>query len=373
MTASLPFAGGVPVAADRSAVQFTASPGLPRWLAAQGVSLAFTTYQAGRLFTVGGNPDGGLSVFQRSFERCMGLWAAPDGQSFWMATKWQLWRFVNVLAAGRSHRGYDGLYVPRTGHTTGDLDLHDIALDAAGQPVFVATKFSCLAGLSDRHSFRPGWRPPFITALAPEDRCHLNGLAMLAGQPAYASAAACTDTAEGWRACRGDGGVILAIAMGEVIASGLSMPHSPRWRHDRLWLLNAGAGQLGYLDPGGSGFTAVAWLPGFARGLAFAGHYAIAGLSAARAEFSLDGLPLAEALRARNQAALCGLAIIDLNTGAIAEWLRLEGAVRELYDVAVLPGVKRPMTLGFATPEIQQLLSIDQEPHQQGLTPCPPD
>ena len=48
------------------------------------------------------------------------------------------------------------------------------------------TLFSCLAGLDSRYSFVPRWRPPFISALAAEDRCHLNGLAMVDGDaPAF--------------------------------------------------------------------------------------------------------------------------------------------------------------------------------------------
>lgn len=357
-----PFQGGIPVGSDPSVFSLSASPGLPRWLAAHDVSLVFTTYQAGRLFTLGRSPDGGLSVFQRSFERCMGLWAAPDGGELWVATRWQLWRLANALAPGAVHHGYDRLYIPRTGHTTGDLDIHDIAVNAGGDPVFVNTRFNCLATLSRRHSFRPLWIPPFITGLVPEDRCHLNGLAMLDGQPGQVSAVACTNTAEGWRGHRGDGGIVMDVASGAIIASGLSMPHSPRWHHDRLWLLDAGTGYFGSVDTARGRFEPATFLPGFARGLAFVGHYAIVGLSASRAEFSFDGLALARELRRRDTEAHCGLAIIDLMTGAISEWLRIEGAVRELYDVAVLPGVARPMVLGFISPEIQQLLSIDPGP-----------
>ena len=361
MTEGAPFQGGVPVGTDHSVFSLTASPGFPGWLKARNISLVLTTYQAGRLFTVGCNPDGGLSVYQRTFERCMGLWAAPDASAFWVATQWQLWRLANALAPGAAYQGYDRLYIPRTGHTTGDLDIHDIAVDGAGEPLFVATQFNCLGTLSPRHSFKPRWRPPFISALTPGDRCHLNGLSMVDGRPAQVSAVARTDTLDGWRAHRADGGVLLVVPSGEVIASGLSMPHSPRVHEGRTWLLNAGSGHLGWVDPGSGRFEPVAFLPGFARGLAFVGHQALIGLSAARREFAFDGLPLAEALRRYRTEAYCGLAIVDLDSGVIREWLRLDGAVRELYDVAVLPGVVRPMVVGFITPEIRQLLSIDAE------------
>ena len=47
------------------------------------------------------------------------------------------------------------------------------------------TLFSCLAAASPTHTFRPLWRPPFVSRLAPEDRCHLNGLALRDGEPRY--------------------------------------------------------------------------------------------------------------------------------------------------------------------------------------------
>jgi uncharacterized protein (TIGR03032 family) len=355
----LPFVGGVAVGHDHSVFGLTSSPGLPGWLHRQGVSLAFTTYQAGRLFTVGRSPDGGLSVFQRAFERCMGLWAAPDGQSFWMATQWQLWRFANALAPGITHNGYDRLYIPRTGHTTGDLDIHDLAVAADAQVVFVNTHFGCLATLSAAHSFRPLWRPPFISGLVPEDRCHLNGLAMAGGRPRYVTAVSTSDVLDGWRQQRGDGGVVIDVDSGAVVAAGLSMPHSPRVYRDRVWLLNAGTGHLGYLEAGTGRFVPVTFLPGFARGLSFTGDYALVGLSAARTEFSFEGLALPAQLAKHQAEAQCGLVVVELATGRVVEWLRIDGAVRELYDVVLLPGVVRPMVLGTVTPEVRQILSIE--------------
>src|SRR5215467_9289341 len=125
----------------------------PNWLAEQKVSLAFTTYQAGKLFLIGLQPDGRLSIFERTFNRSMGLWS--DGQTLWLSSLFQLWRFENFLQAGQTANGYDRLYVPKIAYTTGDLDIHDLAVDAHGQVVFVNTLFGCLATLSERHSFVP--------------------------------------------------------------------------------------------------------------------------------------------------------------------------------------------------------------------------
>lgn len=350
---------GIRVGAETAAFEIFGSTGLPAWMTRQQVSLAFTTYQAGRLFLVGCSPDGGLSVFQRSFTRCMGLWCAPDGQSMWMGSQFQLWRFANALYPGQSHDGYDRVLVPRTGHTTGDLDTHDLAVDSSGQVVFVNTKFGCLATLSESHSFRPLWRPPFISGLVAEDRCHLNGLAIVDGRARYVSAASQSDVIDGWRDHRRDGGVIVDIDSNEIVAQGLSMPHSPRFYRDRLWVLDAGNGYFGHIDLDTGSFVPVTFLPGFARGLAFADDYAIVGLSMARSKHTFDGLKLDEQLANRHAKAQCGVQIIDLRTGTVVEWLRLQGVISELYDVASLAGAVRPMALGFETHEIEQLLSID--------------
>ena len=56
----------------------------------------------------------------------------------------------------------------------------------------------------------------------------------------------------------------------------------------------------------------------------------------------------------------CGLMVIDLHSGDIVHWLRIQGVVKELYDVAVLPGIKRPMAIGFKSDEIRRVISIEE-------------
>lgn len=330
------------------------SRGMVDWLAAQSVSLATTTYQAGKLLMVGRQPQPKLGVFERTFNRCMGLWS--DGQTAWMSSRYQLWRFENVWQNSQSEEGYDRLFVPQVGYTTGDIDIHDLAPDDQGRPVFVSTLFNCLATTSDRLSFTPLWRPPFISKLAAEDRCHLNGLAMENGRPRYVTACSQSDVVDGWRDRRHDGGCVIDVESGEIIATGLSMPHSPRLYRDRLWLIDSGNGYFGYVDRDSGRFEQVTFCPGYGRGLAFIGDYAIVGLSRPRhEEKSFHGLALDEELRRRDAQARCGLQVIDLNSGDVVEWLRLEGGlIEELYDVVVLPGVVRPKALGFKTDEIQR-------------------
>jgi uncharacterized protein (TIGR03032 family) len=336
---------------DSSPLEITCSRHFPAWLARERVSLAITTYQANKLMLIGLTPEGRLSAFERTFPRCMGVWS--DGQTIWLATQFQLWRLENMLAEGESADGYDRLYVPRHGYVTGDVDIHDLAVDQAGQPVFVNTLFSCLATLDERYNFRPLWRPPFISRLAAEDRCHLNGLAIEEGRPRYVTAAGQSDVADGWRDRRRDGGCAIDVDSGAVIVDGLSMPHSPRLDGKRLWLLEGGAGRLGFVDLAAGAFTPVAFCPGFARGLALVGGFAVVGLSKARHDKTFQGLPLQEELNRRRGEARCGLDVIDRRTGDAVHWLRIDGPVEELYDVAVLPGVARPKALGFKTDEIR--------------------
>jgi uncharacterized protein (TIGR03032 family) len=222
-----------------------------------------------------------------------------------MSSLYQLWRFENYLEPGATKDGFDAVLVPVTGYTTGDVDIHDIVTDEAGQPVFVATRFNCLATLAERASFTPIWRPPFIDRLAAEDRCHLNGVALRQGRPAFATCVAATNLAEAWREHRRDGGIVIDIATGETLTTGLSMPHSPRLRGGRLWLLQSGTGEFGFVDRATGRFEAVCFLQGFARGVAFVGDHAVIGVSRPRENRTFNGLALNERLEREGVGPLC--------------------------------------------------------------------
>jgi uncharacterized protein (TIGR03032 family) len=337
-------------------LEITGSRQFTAWLAEQKLSFAFTTYQAGKLFLIGLNADGRLSVFERTFNRCMGLVA--HNRALWMSTLYQLWRFENSLDPGQNYQGYDALYVPRLAYTTGDLDIHDLGIDASGEPMFVNTLFGCLARPSATASFVPLWRPPFISRLAAEDRCHLNGLAMEGGQARYVSAVSRSDVADGWRDRRVDGGIVMDVSNNEIVCEGLSMPHSPRLHQGRLWVLNSGAGQFGYVDLTRGVFEPVAFLPGYLRGLAFCGDFALVGLSTCRENRTFSGLPLDAELARRDAEPRCAIAVVDLRSGDAVHWLRIVGFVRELYDVVTLLGVQRPMALGFKSDEIRRHIVV---------------
>ncbi len=335
---------------------FQASRLFVSWLNEQKAGLAFSTYQAGKLFFVGLNAQGELAIFNRTLARVMGL--AVHQQSLWVATLWQLWRFENALQPGQSKGANDRWYVPQLAYTTGDIDVHDVAVDGSGEPVFVSTLFSCLARPDPEFSLRPFWKPPFVSRYAAEDRCHLNGLAMRHGQPAFVTCVGRSDANEGWREHRRAGGLLIDVAQNEIVVQGLSMPHSPRWYRDRLWLLNAGTGEFGHVELASGRFVPIAFCPGFLRGLSFVGDFAVVGISQQRENRTLNDLVLDEKLTERGVKARCAIQIIDLRSGDVAHELRIEGAVVELFDTAVLPGCRNPGAVGFQSDEIRRTLVL---------------
>ncbi len=346
------------------AFTLTTSRHFPEWLASTGAALAFSTYQAGKLFFIGSKPaedhGGKLSIFERSFARCMGLGVSADARSLLVATEFQIHRLDNVLEPGSADaQGYDACFAPHQSWITGDLDVHDIGFGADGLPVFANTLFNCVATVSDGFSFKPLWQPRFISRLAAEDRCHLNGMALDGGEARYVTAVSRSDAADGWRDRRNDGGIVIDVASGAVVCTGLSMPHSPRLYQGKLWLLDSGNGQFGSVDLASGRFEPLAFVPGFARGLSFIGNHAVIGLSLPRDNRTFSGLALDAALAARNTEARCGLAVFDLTSGDMVHWVRIEGVVRELYDVAVLPGTRCPSAIGFKGNEIKRVIAID--------------
>lgn len=339
-----------------SGLNITSSTNFTQWLSDRFLSLAFTTYQAGKIFLVGLQPNGKLSVFERTFDHCMGLWV--NNSSLYLSSLYQIWGFENALEAGQTYNGYDFLYIPQSSYITGDLDIHDLVVDDSGKLIFANTLFNCLSTVSNTHSFTPLWQPEFISQLVAEDRCHLNGIALQSGKVRYVTTIGHTDTVNGWRDQRHDGGCVIDIIQNQIIVTGLSMPHSPRWYQDRLWLLNSGTGEFGYLDLQQKKFEPMVFCPGYLRGCALVENYAVVGISKLRNK-TFSGLLLDKKLQQANLESFCGLLIIDLLQGEIVHWLKLEGVVSELYDVAILPQIRRPMAIGFKSDEIKRLITIN--------------
>lgn len=343
-------------AAPEAKVAISASRLFVSWLAEQNASIVFTTYQGGKVFFIGLTERGELAIFNRNLARVMGM--AVHGNSLWIATLWQLWRFENALKPGEQHGAHDRYYVPQLAYTTGDIDVHDVGVGADGEPVFVSSLFSCLARPDPKYSFNPIWKPPFVSKYAAEDRCHLNGLAMRDGIPAQVSCVGRSDANEGWREHRRAGGLIIDVASNAIVCAGLSMPHSPRWHQGKLYVLNAGSGEFGWIDLAAGRFTPIAFCPGFLRGLSFIGDYAIVGLSKQRQNRTFSDLALDEALATRGVSARCAVQIVDLKRGDVVHELRIDGAIEELFDTAIIPGARNCGAVGFVSDEIRRTLSL---------------
>ena len=344
--------------------------GFAEWMAGSSGSLALTTYQAGKVALVG--HDGRqVTLIPREFDKPMGLAADSGGRRLALATRNAVILLADAPLLARDYlqvqQGkYGALYLPRAAFFTGDLNVHDLAYDSGGALWLVNTRFGCLAHLSDGHSFVPKWKPPFVSEIVPEDRCHLNGLAMVDGRPRYVTCLGETDTPGGWRENKASGGVVVDVESNDVVLRGLSMPHSPRWHADRLWVLNSGAGELWAVDTKTGRHDVVAALPAYLRGLCFAGPYALVGMCQIREKHIFGGLPVQQ----RFDKLLCGVAVVDTRSGEQVGMIEFTSGVQELYEVLFLPGVRRANILNtekeatrqaFTAPEFSYWLSPGSE------------
>jgi uncharacterized protein (TIGR03032 family) len=346
--------GSQAVTHDPVAIACEATPGFLNWLAQAAGAVAVSTYQAGKVALIGW--DGRqVTLLMRQFDKPLGLTGSADRLA--LATRHDVTLFANAPLLAHDFLEeepgrYDALYLPRATYHTGDLNTHDVAI--LGDEIWLtATRFSCLARLTYDFSFLPVWRPSFVTDLVPEDRCHLNGIAVRDGRPRYVTALGTTNAAGAWREQKATGGVLIDVDADEIVLRGLSMPHSPRWHEGRLWILNSGAGELLTVDPHSGRSDVVCRLSGYLRGLCLCGSYALVGLSKIRERHIFGGLPVQQ----RCENLLCGVAVVDLRNGAETGFFEFTAGCEELYDVQFLPGVRRPMILNSERPEARQAMT----------------
>jgi len=366
-----------------SALRSVHTSNLPEILEQLGISLLVTTYQAGKLVML--RPEGGvLNTHFRLFDKPMGM--AVQSHRIAIGSAIQLWEFHNIPAVCErldtareatdnlperkaSTHPHDACFLPRVAHFTGDIDIHEMAwLGNAkdDEVIFVNTRFSCLARRSSTFNFEPVWRPSFITKYIPGDCCHLNGMAMRDGKVDCVTALGETDDPGGWRANKKDGGVLIDVTSDEIISRGLSMPHSPRWYNGKLYLLHSGTGGFGVIDPQTGKYESIIELPGFTRGLSFCGPLAFVGLSQVRETAVFGGVPIAERDLAQR---ICGVWVINLETGQIVAFVKFEDAVQEIFAVEVLPGATYPELVN----EDRELLAGSYELPESVLAEVPPE
>ena len=321
---------------------------LPALFEQLGISLVVSTYQAGKAIVVR-NDNGALNTHFRTFAKPMGI--AADNHRLTIGGANTVWEYRNMPAVAQKLEPagkHDACYLPRRIHVTGDIDIHELAWDGNNELWAVNTRFCCLCTFDADHSFSPRWRPPFVSALAPEDRCHLNGIAMIDGRPKYVTALGETDTPGGWRASKARGGILMDVESNEILLRGLSMPHSPRWYQGKLLVLESGEGSLATVDLKRHTWQTVAQVPGFTRGIDFIGPLAFIGLSQVRESAVFSGIPLVQRLRERT----CGVWVVNIETGKTVGFLRFEAGVQEIFAVQVLQGIRFPELLEGNDPRL---------------------
>src|SRR5262245_21687651 len=359
-----------PPAAPLRDVRYERSGDFVPILTEAGVSLLISTYQAGKLVVVG-TDHGKLTLSFHNFEQAMGL--ALSKNTLAVGTRYQVWYLAREAGMAKQlDRGqaHDDCYLARQSHFTGQIHIHELAWGgAAGDELWVVnTLFSCLATIDERHSFVPRWRPRFITGLAADDRCHLNGIAIEGGLPKYVTSMSETDEPQGWRPTKVTSGCIFDVASGETICRGLAMPHPPRLAGGRLWVLNSGLGNISYVEPSSGRIEPVEPVPGYTRGLAFHGPLAFVGMSRIRETSTFGGVPIAE----KRDELRCGVAIIDMRHGKAVAYVEFKSGVEEIFAVEVVPHAHCPFISG-PTPTDDDTAAVWMVPQmpQQSLINAP--
>jgi uncharacterized protein (TIGR03032 family) len=342
------------------------SPNIPELLNQLGCTIALSTYQAGKLVFLSAKDDEKLMQLPRTFVRAMAI--GIDNNKMAIATRDGVIVLVNepTLAPRypKQPDTYDSFYAPRATYYTGRVDIHGLDWGKDGLWA-VITSFSCLALIDDTYSFTPRWRPPFITELTAEDRCHLNGVVMSEGSPLYVTTLGTGDGPQSWRESLPGGGALIHVPSNTMLMEHLSMPHSPRLYDGCLYMLLSATGEVVRVDPKQRTYETVNKIEGFVRGMARCGDYLFIGRSRLRKNAStFKDLPIAE------KALTSGVTVLHLPTGAIVGSIKFESSVDEIYDVQILPGMTRPgiintesetYTLALTTPHATYWGALEKE------------
>lgn len=314
---------------------FYYSSSFPEFLQKNNLSIVFSTYQAGKVIIVGSLNGKNLQLYAKNFTHPMGIALREDQLAVASRSKVDL--FVNSPALANHFPEktghYEALYVPQASYHTGMADIHEIEWGNEGLWA-VNTAFSCLCLMDEKYSFVPQWKPSFISELLPEDRCHLNGLAMKDGEPAYVTMFDQTNTKEGWRNGNTETGIIMDVKNQNVVADHLPMPHSPMLIGNSLLFLLSASGKVMEMNTISGKMKEIVILDNFLRGLAICGDYLIVGASGLR-----DSSKAFENLDIKNKDKLAGIYIINRNSGEQVAKLTFTSLVKEIFSVKVLPNI----------------------------------
>lgn len=315
----------------------TYSPNMPQLLHSMNCSIAISTYQAGKVIFISAPDTTKLVQLPRNVHKPMGI--AIQGQRMAIASRYDVTIYTNAGKMARNYPKqpdtYDSLYLPRSTYYTGETDIHD--LHWQGNMLWaVNTRFSCLSTFNTDHSFVPVWKPFFIDAITPEDRCHLNGVAFQNNKPKYATALGQSNKPYGWRENKSQGGILIDTEHNTIIIDKLPMPHSPRLYPEGLFILLSATGEIARINSNRS-LEIMKSLEGFVRGMDRIGNFLFIGLSKLR-----ETSPTFQDLPIVDKSIFCGVAVVDINTWNTIAHLKYESSVEEIYDVRILQASRRP-------------------------------
>jgi len=329
---------------------------VPELLMKLNCTLAISTYQAGKVIFLSPKNEEQLVQLPRTFNKPMGIALMDEPDKMALACKDEIIVFANSPELAKSYPKkkdtYDALYMPRSTYHIGPLDIHDLSWGDSGLYA-VNTLFSCIISIDDNFNFTPYWTPPFIKGMKSEDKCHLNGMALMNQKPKYATAFNQGNSFQSWREVITTDGILMDVETNELIAKNLPMPHSPRIFNNELYLLFSATGDIVKVNPQNGTHEVVARLSGFVRGMAFYQDFLFVGLSKLRQNSSTFAK-----LGIAKKSTHAGIAIIHLPTGSFYGEIKYHSSVDEIYDVQVLPGKIRPNIFNTIQPEYKSGLSI---------------
>lgn len=362
----------------------------PKILAALNISLAVTSYQAHRLFFLRSDGEK-IETHFKAFPRPMGVYA--DNERLTIGTFSQVLEFrrsdgllekikhgvldntdkmthkilekdkekMEAFVQKRSEelkrvKESDALYLSRAAITTGMINIHDIAWGDGGLWVVNST-FSCLSTLSPDYSFVARWKPPFISELVPEDRCHLNGMAMFNGRPRFVTTFNQLDKIDSWNQKSKASGTLIDVDTDEILLDKLVMPHSPRIYNNKVYLCDSGVGKLLCYDLETRTVNEIMHFQGFPRGMNFYGPLLFVGLSKVRDSDEKEPIPLARMY----EETYSGIRVINLEDNSEIASLTFEGDLEQIYDIAIIPHAVNPEILNIDDSLIRHAYEYDQK------------
>lgn len=333
---------------------FFYSKSFPQFLYNQKITLVFSTYQAGKIILVSSSNGQSIQLYAKNFVRPMGITFAGDKMAVASKSKVDVFARSEELAQGfpvRRNR-YETLFIPQLTYYTGMADIHEIEWGADGLWA-VNTAFSCLSLMDDRYNFVPKWQPEFISELLPEDRCHLNGMTMKEGRPAYVTVFDRTDEKEGWRNGDSRTGMIIDVANNLTIEKELAMPHSPLYhKDDLLYYLLSATGEIRVYDFKINQSRSLTRLDNFIRGCDIYGDYMVVGASQLRDSSKAFGN-----IEDNIKGGSSGIYILNRHDGAEVAKLTFTDRINEIFSVKMIPNCQKPAMITTNDDAAQEFIS----------------